>query len=101
MDPNKKTNYAICSNVEDLGIIRVRKVSQTKMNIIGYCLYVEAKKNDTNELIYKTDSQSYRTNSWLPGGKSWKRDRLGSLGLIGTHCYIYSTKMWLYLCCYI
>ena len=29
------------------------------------------KKNDTNELIYKTetDSQTYRTNLWLPGGK--------------------------------
>ena len=28
-------------------------------------------KNDTNELIYKTetDSQTLRTNSWLPGGK--------------------------------
>ena len=29
------------------------------------------KRNDTNELIYKTetDSQPQRTNLWLPGGK--------------------------------
>ena len=28
-------------------------------------------KNDTDELIYKTetDSQIWRTNLWLPGGK--------------------------------
>ena len=28
-------------------------------------------KNDTNELIYKTetDSQTYKTNLWLPKGK--------------------------------
>ena len=29
------------------------------------------KKNDTNELIYKTDSETYRTNLrlWLGGGQ--------------------------------
>ena len=29
------------------------------------------KKNDTNELIYKTeiDPQTQKTNLWLPGGK--------------------------------
>ena len=32
---------------------------------------MEYKKNDTNELIYKTeaDSQILKTNLWLPGGK--------------------------------
>ena len=37
-------------------------------------------KNDTNELIYKTeiDSQPERMNLWLPGEKGWGvRDRLG------------------------
>ena len=37
-------------------------------------------KNDTNELIYKTeiDSQTQKTNLWLPKGKGggW-RDKLG------------------------
>ena len=26
-------------------------------------------KNDTNELIYKTESQMWKTNLWLSGGK--------------------------------
>ena len=41
----------------DLEIIVLSEVSQTKANIIWYRLYVESKKkkNDTNELIYKTD----------------------------------------------
>ena len=46
-------------------------MSQTKTNIKSYCLYVESKKNGTNELIYKTngvtdveniDSQFCHTN---------------------------------------
>ena len=34
-------------------------------------IHVESKKNDTNELIYKTeiDSQTQRTKLWLPKGK--------------------------------
>ena len=36
-------------------------------------------KNDTDKLIYKTetDSQTWRTNLWLPVGKSRGRDKLG------------------------
>ena len=37
-------------------------------------IYRILKKNDINELIYKTDSQ--RTNLWQPGGKDGGRDRL-------------------------
>ena len=54
----------------DLEIIILSEVSQT--NIIWYHLYVESKKKiDTNELIYKieTDSQASQTNLWLPKGK--------------------------------
>ena len=34
-------------------------------------LLVESKKKDTNEVIYKTetDSQTLKTNLWLPKGK--------------------------------
>ena len=34
-------------------------------------LYVESEKNDTNELIYntETDSQTLKANLWLPKGK--------------------------------
>ena len=36
-------------------------------------------KNDTNELIYKAeiDSQTQKTNLWLPKGKGERRDKLG------------------------
>ena len=65
----------------DLEIIILSEVSQTKTNII-YDLYVESKKR-TNELFHsaETDSQSLKTNLWLPkgtgGGEVWP----GSLGL--------------------
>ena len=39
----------------DLEIITLRK---TKKNIIWYHLHVELKKNDTNELIYKAETDS-------------------------------------------
>ena len=37
------------------------------------------KRNDTNELIYKTetDSQTYRMNLWLPGGRMGGKDSQG------------------------
>ena len=37
------------------------------------------KENDTHELIYKTgtDSQTQRTNLWLPEGKGVGTERLG------------------------
>ena len=31
-----------------------------------YHLYVKSLKNDTSEVIYKTDSQTWKTNLWLP-----------------------------------
>ena len=56
----------------DLEIIILSEVSQRKTNIIWHHLYVESQKNDTNELIYKTetDSQTQKTNLWLPKGKA-------------------------------
>ena len=42
----------------DLEIIILSEVSQIKRNIIRYPLYVESFKNDTNELIYKTETDS-------------------------------------------
>ena len=41
----------------DLEIIILNEESQRKKNII-YHLHVESKKNDTNELIYKTETDS-------------------------------------------
>ena len=41
--------------------------------------YVQNLKYDTNELIYKTetDSQIQKTNLWLPKGEGEGRDKLG------------------------
>ena len=43
----------------DLEIVRLNAVSQTKTNISGYHLYVESKKDGTNELIYKAKIESH------------------------------------------
>ena len=47
--------------------------------IYSALIYVESKKNDTNKLILKTeiDSQTQKTNVWLPQGKEGGRDKLG------------------------
>ena len=54
----------------DLEIFILSAASQTRdRHVICYHLYVESKKKrDTNELIYKTEtnSQTSRTNLWLP-----------------------------------
>ena len=52
----------------DLEIIILSEVSQTKTNMVSLSCGIS--KNDTNELIYKieTDSQTSKTNSWLPKG---------------------------------
>ena len=61
----------------DLDIIILSKASQTKKNI-WYHLYVESKKKVTNELIYKTETDSekqiygYQMGKW--GGINWESD---------------------------
>ena len=79
---NKITPFAATGM--DLEIIIVCKVSQTeKTKIIWYHVYVEF-RNDTSELIYRTeiDSQKSKTNSWF--GKVGKR-QIRNLGLKNTH----------------
>ena len=62
----------------DLDIVILGEVSQRKTNIIDIT-YMWNLKNDTNELIYKreTDSQTQKTNIWLPKGRGGGRDKLG------------------------
>ena len=58
------------------------KRTKSEERQIWFPLYVESKKNDTNELIYKID-----TNVWLPEGKGiegWT----GNLWLTDIHYYI-------------
>ena len=42
----------------DLEIVILSELSQTKTNIVWYYLYAESWKNDTNVLIYKTETDS-------------------------------------------
>ena len=55
----------------DLEIIILSEIRQVKTNIKCYHLYVESKKNDTNEHISKTerDSQTKKIKLWLPKEK--------------------------------
>ena len=53
----------------NLEFIILNEVSQTQMNIIRYYLYVEYKKDDANELTYKTDSQTQRKTYSYQRGK--------------------------------
>ena len=64
----------------DMEIIILSEVSQTEKDNSTYMRNLKKEKKDTNELIYKTetDSQTQRTNLWLPGsGRVGKRDRQG------------------------
>ena len=58
----KEWNNTICSNMDDLEIMMLIEVGQrekVKYYMISF-IYVESKKNNTNEFIYKaeTDSQT-------------------------------------------
>ena len=62
----------------DLDIIILSEVSQTKRHILCI-IYMGNLRNNVNELIYKTetDSQTQKTNAFLP-----KRKRRGERGII-------------------
>ena len=56
-------------------------------NILGYHLYVESKKNYTNELIYKTETDSDIENKFMVNKGEGGRDKLGVRDY-HTHFYI-------------
>ena len=57
----------------DLGIIILSEVSQRKTVSYDIAYMWNLKKKMTqNELIYKTDSPTWRMNLWLPGAKGGK-----------------------------
>ena len=55
--PEKERSNTICSNMDGPRAHHT-KWSKRKTNITWHHLYVESKKNDTNELIYKTEIDS-------------------------------------------
>ena len=58
-------------------VIEVSQTDKCQYNMIS--LICGILKNDTNELIYKMeiDSQTLKTDLWLPKGKSWGRMEWG------------------------
>ena len=57
---------------------------------IPYITYMWNLKHDTNELIYETetDSQTQRTDMWLPRGRQDGEGWIGCLGLADAKYYI-------------
>ena len=63
-------NNAICSNVDEPTDYHTTWSKSGRERQIAYdTTYMWILKYDTNELIYKTDSQILKTNLWLPKGK--------------------------------
>ena len=78
----KNTIMQFAATWMDLEIIILSEVRQRNTNIIWYHLYVESKKkNDTNELIYKTemDSHTHRKQKLMvtKGERGRGGDKLG------------------------
>ena len=70
-----------------LEICILREVSERERQIPYDITYMG--KYSTNEPIYKTETDSYRTDLWLPGGREEEGvEWTGSLGLIYANYYI-------------
>ena len=70
-----------------------KRQRKDKYHIIS--LIVESKKkNDTNELIYRieTDTQTLKTNLWLPKWKGGRRNKLGAGINTHTHTHARTTR---------
>ena len=61
--------------------LHMSKKIHSKYIFVFLCdhLYIESNKNDTEELIHKTETESKisKPNLRLPKGKHWRRDKLG------------------------
>ena len=66
-------NMPFAATWMDLEIIILSEVSLTERQIPYDITYIGILENETNELIYTTesDSQKYKTNLGLPKGKEW------------------------------
>ena len=75
---------ATCMVLETVILSEVSPTQKDKYLIIS--IYAESKKSVINELIYKTEIESKKTNLRSQGQKG--RALTGSLGLTYTHYYI-------------
>ena len=72
---------ATCMVLETVILSEVSHTQKDKYHIIS--IYAKSKKGVINELIYKTEIESQKTNLWLQG-----RALIGRLGLTYKHYYI-------------
>ena len=84
----KGQNNAICSNMMQLEIIILSEISQRQ--IPHDITHMWNLKYDTNEPIYKTetDSRTCRTDLWLPRGREEGEGWTESLRLVDANYYI-------------
>ena len=66
----KKEIISSAATWKDLEVIILSDVSHTEKHKNDIDFMQNLKKNDINELIYKTDSKALKMNLWLPVGKS-------------------------------
>ena len=74
--------------MDGLEITILRSKSEREKHIPYNITYMCNLKYDTNERIYETNSQTYRTDLWLPRGREVREVWLGSLGLPETNYYV-------------
>ena len=74
----------------DLEIITLSEVSQKEKDKYHMICYMWDLKHDTNELTYETetDSQTQRTDLWLPRGRGGREGWIGIWGLSDASYYI-------------
>ena len=84
---NEKMPFVKTWTHQQIIILNEGSRSQVPHNVIYMW---NLKINNTNELIYKTgtDSQTQRMNLWSSGWKDGGKGQLGSLESTCTHCYI-------------
>jgi len=65
-------------------------MNKSERQILHGITYMWNLKYDTNELtcITEIDSQTYRTDLWLPRGREAGEGRIASLGLVNANYYI-------------
>ena len=86
---SENESHAIGSNMDGSRDDHTKR----KTNTMWSHLYVKSKKNDIDELIYKTeiDSESQKTNLWLPKGIQGMEGE--KLGVWDERIYIIMYKM--------
>ena len=79
-------DIAICSNMDGPRDYHTNwRKSDRERQILYDITYMWNLKNNTNESIYKTDSQTWKTNLWLPKEKWRERGINWGRGLRGTN----------------